>query len=190
MCTEDFLAITWCGFTLFPLFTLPHTWQLCLNCGGPRAQGGNMVGCFSQQAWQSCTFMNSELTFDIKRKNALAGKRVGSLPRHTSVLLCTPAWKQFAGRRAGKHPLKELGHMLFPPFAFGVILYWTSFALVSPSELKCGLLTRRIWVSRATLAVKSLANLMFWHGGDCYGIVFIIHQKETFQSKYIKYHIT
>lgn len=80
--------------------------------------------------------------------------------------------------------------MLFPPFAFRVVLYSTSFASVSPSELKRGLLTWRIWVSRATIVVKSLANLIFWHEDGCYSIVFIIHQKETFQSKYIKYHIT
>lgn len=79
--------------------------------------------------------------------------------------------------------------MLSSPFAFRVALYSTSFAPVSPSKLKCGL-TWRIWVSRATLVVKSLAILIFWHEVGCYGIVFIIHQKETFQSKYIKYHIT
>lgn len=126
----------------------------------------------------------------LKERNAIAGKCVGFLPKHTSMLLCTPAWKSFAGWRASKLSLKELCHMLFSPFTSRVIPYSISFASVSPSELKRGLLTWRIWVSRATLAVKSLANLIFWHEDDCYSIVFIIHQKETFQSKYIKYHIT
>lgn len=79
--------------------------------------------------------------------------------------------------------------MLISPFACRVILYSASFGPIAPLELKRGLLTQRIWVSRATSVVKSLANLIFWHEGGCYGIVFIIHQKETFQSKYIKYHI-
>lgn len=170
----------------------PSTYLAALP--GPRAWRVNaspvVVDCFSQQAWQSSAFMNTKLTLDIERKKCISWKRVGFLPRHTSMLLCTPAWKQFAGWRASNLSLKELCHMLFSPFTSGGIPYSISFASVSPFELKCGLLTWRIWVNRATLAVKSLANLIFWHEDDCYSIVFIIHQKETFQSKYIKYHIT
>lgn len=50
--------------------------------------------------------------------------------------------------------------MLFSPFAFRVVRYSTSFALVSPSNR--GLLTRRLWVSRATLgSCKILSQSYF-----------------------------
>lgn len=153
---------------------MPHEWWWIASANNP----GNLLLLWTLSS-----------PWILKEKYALAGKHVGFLPRHTSVLLCTPAWKQFAGWRASKLSLKELCHMLFSPFPSTVIPYSISFASVSPSELKCGLLTWRIWVSRATLAVKSLANLIFWHEDGCYSIVFIIHQKETFQSKYIKYYI-
>ena len=181
------------GCVVLPL-PLPHTWWLCLICGGPRAQRPKIspvVRVASANKPGNLVLLRTlSSPWILEERNALAGKHVGSLPRYTSVLLYTPAWKQFAGWRAGKLSLKELCHMLFPPFTFRVVLYSTAFAPVSPSEFKRGLLTWRIWVSRATLVVKFLANLTFWHEGGCYGIVFIIHQKESFQSKCIKYHIT
>lgn len=98
----------------------------------------------------------------LKERNVIAGKCVGFLPKHTSMLLCTPAWKRFAGWRASKLPLKQLCHMLFSPFTSRVIPYWIFFASVSPTELKHGLLKNLGEYSHISCKIPSQSYFLAW----------------------------